>query len=647
MTQRLSPTVRRLIVFAFDFMAIGVSFLGAFFLRFDFKIPPEYYSLIKTGLPWVYLCQTLVFASQGLYRGMWSFASLQDLLLIFRSVFLGVSLTVLVFTMNWNLLTGWPRSIFILDGFLLILILGGGRFIFRFSREVVLSSRKKRKKVLLVGAGQTAHLIAREFLQRPELGTKIVGFLDDNPRLSGFRLHGIPVLGRLNTISRWVTRYLPNEIIIAIPSLPGTEVKKILSVAQEFNIFCRICPPIRDALLGNIQLNQLREVRVEDLLRRDVVTIDEIGLEKFLQNKSVLITGAGGSIGSELCRQILKYNPHTLILYERSEYNLYRIAQEFQEAFPSKTTATKLEFIIGDILDRKKLFHTFDKFQPELVLHAAAYKHVPLMEENLDEAIKNNVLGTSILVQAASQFHVKNFVLISTDKAVRPTSVMGASKRMAELVTNKLGQSKTMKTSAVRFGNVLDSEGSVLPLFREQLSRGGPITVTHPEVTRYFMTIPEASRLVLQAAMLATGGEVFLLDMGQPILIRDLAEELIKLSGLRPYHDIEIVYTGLRKGEKLFEELLIEDQHIKPTTHPKILVSSNELLTEIPHLWREELANFAEQSILYTTQDLINWIKRWVPEYTGFQDPELLKKQSPNPKTSEDTASKIQSSLIH
>ncbi|MBI5139174.1 polysaccharide biosynthesis protein [Candidatus Nomurabacteria bacterium] len=630
MTQRLSPNLRRFIVFVFDFIAIGVSFVGAFFLRFDFKIPPVYFPLIKQGLLWVYLCQTAVFVSQGLYRGLWSFASLRDLFLILKSVFLAVSLTVIVFAMNWNRLLGWPRSILVLDGFLLLMILGGGRFAFRFSREVILSWTKKRKKILIIGAGQTAHLIAREFLQRPELCKKIVGFLDDNPRLSGFRLHGISVLGRLDTVSRWVNKYNPNEIIIAIPSLPGTKIKKILSVAQKFNISCRTCPPIRDVLLGNVHLNQLREVRVEDLLCRNIVTVNEKGLENFVKNKKVLITGAGGSIGSELCRQILKYNPSVLVLYERSEYNLYRIEQEFKTTFSPNINKTKLEFVIGDILDEQKLTGTFERFLPEIVLHAAAYKHVPLMEENLDEAIKNNVLGTYILAQVVLQFYVKNFVLISTDKAVRPTSIMGASKRMAELITSQLGQlNHITKFSAVRFGNVLDSEGSVLPLFREQLFRGGPITVTHPEITRYFMTIPEASQLVLQAAMLAKGGEVFLLDMGDPILIRELAEELIKLSGLRPYDDIDIVYTGLRKGEKLYEELFIEDQHIKHTVHSKILVSLNELFAKLPKDWEEKLQDFSKRSTLYSNKEIVQFIKLWVPEYTGFQNKEIQENAIP------------------
>jgi FlaA1/EpsC-like NDP-sugar epimerase len=615
--QILSLKARRIIVIVFDQIAIGVAFVGAFLLRFDFKIPDEMLSLMWRGLPWIYTIQSIVFISQGLYRGLWSFASLKDLFLILRAAAFSSILSVTVIAISWNHLIGWPRSVFILDGFLLILILGGGRFAYRYGREIRWGFRNKKKQFLIVGAGQSANLIARELSSRVEFSAKIIGFLDDRRQLVGSNIQGSPVLGTLETLDHWLTQNHPDEVIIAIPSLRGTRVKQILSACQKHNIPCRICPPVSDVLMGKVQLSQLREVRVEDLLRRDVVKVDDVALKDFFTGQRILVTGAGGSIGSELCRQILKFNPQTLILFDRSEYSLYRLESELRRENPSLFDQVQLIFVVGDILNEKRLQMVLNQYSPAVVLHAAAYKHVPLMEENIYEAIHNNVIGTYRLITAAAKAGVENFVMISTDKAVRPTSVMGATKRMAELIVNAVGKQSNIRTAAVRFGNVLDSEGSVLPLFREQIAKRGPVTVTHRDVTRFFMTIPEASQLVLQTGLLGRGGEVFLLDMGEPVLILELAEELIKLSGLRPYQDIDVVFTGLRKGEKLYEELLVDKNNAQQTSHPKIMVSTDEHTTgNLPRNWEIILDEFMKTSKIPDDRELLLWIKSWIPTYS-------------------------------
>ncbi len=610
-----NPRFRRLLVFTFDFLAIGVAFLFSYFLRFEFNIPEIHLQKFWAGLPYVYVIQTLTFIWFGLYRGMWSFASIRDLFLIVRAVVTGVAFTSLVIAFQNQGFIGWSRSVFILDGFLLVMILGGGRFTYRILREFLFMHFGAHKKILVIGAGQSASFIARELSQRQELSSQVIGFLDDDKRMRGTRLLGAPVLGTVAELESVLSKQHPDEVIIAIPSLTGTRVKDILNVTRQFNIPCRICPPIRDVLLGKVKLNQLREVRVEDLLRRQVSTVDDTHLRGLIVDQSIMVTGGAGSIGSELCRQILKHSPKCLVVYDRSEFNLYRFEQEIRKDFASELLVTDVRFVVGDVLDERRLCSILEQEMPSTVLHAAAYKHVPLMETNIYESLKNNVVGTYNLTHLCAKYGVKTFVLVSTDKAVRPTNVMGATKRMAEMVTHGVGQESGMTTAAVRFGNVLDSEGSVLPLFREQIAQGGPVTVTHPEITRYFMTIPEAAQLVLQASILGKGGEVFLLDMGEPVLIRELAEELIKLSGLKPYEDINIQYTGLRPGEKLYEELLFDLNSSTKTMHPKIMCSQNENNGTLESNWKTRIDEFRSSEKLLSREELMNWIKDWVPEY--------------------------------
>jgi FlaA1/EpsC-like NDP-sugar epimerase len=626
----LSSPIRRRIAITYDLAAIGVAFVGAFLIRFDFQVPPETSAILWKGLPFVYLIQSSVFFSQGLYRGLWSFASLKDLSLILRAVTLSIVASMAILVLSWNHLQGWPRSVFLIDGLLLVLILGGGRFGYRYGREVAWGVLGKRKRILIVGAGQSASLISREFSSRAELSAQIVGFLDDNRQITGFNINGSPVLGPLDSIDRWLSKLAPDEVIIAIPRLSGLRVKQILSTTRAHHIPCRICPPVRDVLLGRVELNQLREVHVEDLLRREVIKVDDEGMAQQFSNKVVLITGGGGSIGSELCRQVLAYHPRKVVLFDRSEFNLYRLHQE-QQRVRGLSSDTTLHFIVGDILNGTRLNQVFADFKPEIVLHAAAYKHVPLMEENVYEALLNNLCGTYRLVKMSAQYSVENFTFISTDKAVRPTSIMGATKRMAELVINALVKRDQLRTTTVRFGNVLNSEGSVLPLFREQIARRGPVTVTHRDVTRFFMTIPEASQLVLQASLLGKGGEVFLLDMGEPVLVRELAEELIKLSGLRPYEDVDIVFTGLRPGEKLYEELLVDMDNAHDTLHSKIKVSTHEhTARNLPSDWEKTLQDFMAADSIPPADQLERWISEWVPEFRRENGPVPVELSEPD-----------------
>jgi FlaA1/EpsC-like NDP-sugar epimerase len=620
--------LQRIFVSLLDVCSLYVAFIGAFLIRFDNTIPDDQKILFWKALPWLVVVKFPVFFIHGLYRNLWGYVGLKDIVLISRSILTAqVAWVIFISLFFAERLLGWPRSIFLLDTVLLLLLLTGTRVLYRlFKEKHLLKLQKPSNSVLIIGAGQTGNLLAREF-SRPEQNVQVVGFLDDKPRLIGMRLQNVPILGAIDSLEKRLQALKPNEVIIAIPSLDGNRIRSILQTCQKHKIHCRICPPIRDVLIGRVRLNQLRDVAVEDLLRREVVRVNEPLLNEFLSGKCVMVTGAGGSIGSELCRQIMQFGPSRVVLYERSEYNLYRIEQELTASNNELGKGIQLEFVIGDILDLRRVEDTLKRFRPQIVLHAAAFKHVPLMEENVCEAVRNNVFGTYQVAEASARAGVERFVLVSTDKAVRPTSVMGASKRMAELVTQAIGALYPIKTFAVRFGNVLDSEGSVLPLFRKQIANGGPITLTHPEVTRYFMTIPEAAVLVLQSSGMGTGGEVFVLEMGAPVRIQQLAEELITLSGLRPHVDIKIVTTGLRKGEKLYEELLFDMKTATPTSHPKIMVANLELNGRLPADWQKQLKTFLLSEEIPIEEELRHWIKNWVPEFTL---PEIANAASPH-----------------
>jgi FlaA1/EpsC-like NDP-sugar epimerase len=465
----------------------------------------------------------------------------------------------------------YPRSIFILDLFMLFAMMSSSRLLWRIYRETVIMPRKNchgSRRALIVGAGEAGSLLVKE-LRRQDVSTfAVIGFVDDDEEKAGMRLHGLPVLGRISQLGQLVENNDIEDVIIAIPSAGSSLLRDIVKACEHCKVSFKTLPAITDIVAGKISVSQIKDVEITDLLGRDPVSLDETAISRYLAGKRILVTGAAGSIGSEICRQVARFAPAKLVLLDSAETPLYQIEKELSNRYPD----LRIVPVLADIRNGARLDFIFETFNPEVVFHAAAFKHVPMMEYNPVEAITNNIAGTRTLAERADRFGVANFVMISTDKAVNPTNVMGASKRAAEIFVQALSKESKTCFTTVRFGNVLGSNGSVIPLFMEQIRAGGPVTVTHPDVIRYFMTIPEASQLVLQAGCLGNGGEIFVLDMGEPVRIKDLAEELIRLSGFVPHDEIEIVYSGLRPGEKLYEELLISGEGIKPTRHHKIKV---------------------------------------------------------------------------
>jgi FlaA1/EpsC-like NDP-sugar epimerase len=544
----------------------------AFIFRFDLRIPELYWPVLLALLPALLVIKLVVFWRMGLFMGWWRYVSMADLITIFKAnVF--ASLGFVVYTVFVHRLTNIPRSVLGLDFVFCFLLMGGVRFVTRAFREnyfpMILGKGEEKTRVLVIGAGDAGQSIAREIRQNPRLSLEVVGFVDDDPQKRGDRFQGVPVLGRQEEIEGICQRYQIDEVIIAIPSATGKEIRQIVEHCLTAKIKFKTLPGVGDLIDGSVTIQSIRDVSFEDLLGREPARLDIEQIQAYLEDKRVMVTGAGGSIGSEICRQVARFRPSKIILFENGETALFTIEQELIEKFPHIPVIP----IVGDIRFKARVDAIFDEFMPEVVFHAAAYKHVPMMEHNPAEAANNNVRGTKILVDAAHAFGVKNFVMISTDKAVNPTNVMGATKRAAELYVQAFSRRSRTHFVTVRFGNVLGSNGSVIPIFKEQIAKGGPVKVTHPEVTRFFMTIPEASQLVLQAGSMGKGGDIFLLDMGESVKILHLAEELIRLSGYVPYEDIDIVFTGLRPGEKLFEELLLKGEGVVPTGHEKIKVA--------------------------------------------------------------------------
>jgi len=603
-------TKREIGVLGIDTLLVCVSYYSAYLIRLDGELEPIHQAAFLKSLPVVIFIRLLAFRYFGTFRSIWKYVSTNDLKLIIQAT-TSSSLVIMAVIGIFFRFIGFPRSVFFIDWLLLMFLIGGSRFLDRFYHELIQPPPSPRSKhLLVVGAGRAGDLIVREIRNNPQFEYSPVGFIDDDRSKLGRRIHGLPILGTTDNIQKIVAAKDIQEILIAIPSARGETIRKIIEKCRATGVAFKILPQIRDLIDGQISLSQIREVNENDLLGREPVELDVRSISRDIEGKCVLVTGAGGSIGSELCRQILHLNPAKLVLYERGENSLYHIELEFKERYP----AAKIASVIGDILDLKRLEETFAGHKPEIVFHAAAYKHVPMMELNPIEALKNNVLGTKNVADIAHTHRVNKFVMISTDKAVHPVNVMGASKRAAEAYIQTLGLSSLTRYITVRFGNVLNSEGSVIPLFKQQIQKGGPVTITHPEVYRYFMTIPEAAQLVLQAGAMGGGSEIFLLDMGKPIKILDLAIDLITLSGLKPWEDIDIVFTGLRPGEKLYEELLIDGEGILPTHHPKIMIakslelSREEMNLEMDHLLRILGENGREEAQV--------WLKRAVPEYS-------------------------------
>lgn len=559
---------RRLILLGLDMAAAVAATVGAFMIRFDGSVPWTYFLIYLKLLPFLIPVRVVIYYACGLYRPMWSHASVPELLRIGYAATADVAvLAALVFMAPP---AGFPRSVLVITWLLTGTFLAGLRLVLRLRREWHTMRRTAQncpsEKTLIFGAGDAGALLGKELAKHPELGHDLVGFIDDDQAKRGYQIAGKPVLGGRADIPAVVQTHAVKQLIIAMPSAQSSDIRQVLELGHSLALTVKTLPGLWELVDGKVSVSQLREVRIEDLLGREEIKVDLGSIAAYLGGETVLITGAGGSIGAELCRQAARFGPRQVVLLGHGENSLYDIDLELRQTYPG----LDVQAVIADVQDEARIRAVFERFRPSVVFHAAAHKHVPLMEQNPGEAVKNNVLGTLHVAQAADQYRAKRFVLISTDKAVNPTSVMGLTKRAAEYIVQSLaGRSKTVFVG-VRFGNVLGSRGSVVLLFQKQIAAGGPVTVTDPRMLRYFMTIPEAVQLVIQAAAMGQGGEIFVLDMGKPVRIVDLARDLIRLSGLEPEEDIEIVYTGIRPGEKLFEELLTAEEGTVATQHQRI-----------------------------------------------------------------------------
>jgi len=604
--------IRVFLVFFHDVVAAGAAWFLAHWLRFNMEITPYYTDHMLRTMFWIVPLQTLVFWTFGLYRGIWRYASLQDLKRILNAV--GIAALVTPVALFMVQLSGpVPRTVLLLDPVLLLLLMSGSRLGYRVWREheVYGALRYQGKPVLVLGAGDAALTLLRELERSP--AWRVVGFLDDDEKKIGLLLNGVKVYGRIADLPQISEKIGVQHAIVAMPGATHEERRRAVQACSDAKVKALTVPSYDDLVSGRITVSSLREIELDDLLGRDPVVLDDAGLHDLLTGRVVMVSGAGGSIGSELCRQIGRFQPRLLILFELSEFALYSISEDLSERYPALAKVSA----IGDVKDEARAAQVMEKYRPSIVFHAAAYKHVPLMEEeNAWLALQNNVLGTYPLAAAAAAHAVERFVLISTDKAVNPVNVMGASKRLAEQVCQALQQRTSMRLMAVRFGNVLGSTGSVIPKFRDQLARGGPITVTHPDIIRYFMSIPEAAQLVLQAALMGGGGEVFLLDMGKPVRIADLARDMIRLSGLSE-NDVKIIFTGLRPGEKLFEELMGGDEQSLRTAHPKVRIVR--LAPPTPELI-DRLIPWLRATRTLADGETRAALMRWVNEYQPAQE---------------------------
>jgi len=552
-----------------DAILVNLAAFGSFYLRFEGNIPKEY-SWTYYHTAWAgTLIFLLIFSLFGLYNRLWQYASINELMSIFFAVAVGTCSVVLVIYFIAPM--RYPNTVAVLLWLTTTFLIGGSRFIGRILQDGVFNVHISGipKRVLIIGAGDAGALAVRELKNSNYREGYPVGIIDDASQKQKLKLMGIPVLGTSKDITRVVKSHKVEEVIIAMPSAPGEVIRDITETCEKSGVVIKIIPGIYNFFSGQVDALKIRQVQIEDLLGRDQVNLDIEEVAGYLTGETVLVTGAGGSIGSELSRQICRFNPEKLILVGRGENSIFDIEQELSSECPGINLVTE----ILDVRDREKVELVFRKYKPGVVFHAAAHKHVPLMERNPEEALKNNILGTYNVAETSDLTEVKTFVLVSTDKAVNPTSIMGATKRVAEMIIQSLDRRSQTRFAVVRFGNVLGSRGSVIPTFKKQIAKGGPVTVTHPEMVRYFMTIPEAAQLVIQAGAMAQGGEIFILDMGKPVKIVDLARDLIRLSGLEVDVDIKLEFTGMRPGEKLYEELLTADEGTTSTKHQRIFVA--------------------------------------------------------------------------
>ena len=604
--------IRNRLMFPADLFLIGVAALGSFALRtdlgplFDYYLPQAYW-LLGIAL----LVKPVVFFLFGLYRRLWVYASTQELKLIVVAVTTSSVLVsvIVVILRAAQVLPNFPRSTLPIDWLLSLVLIGGLRFSMRILADTQSANGRgypRSRRVLVVGAGDAGALVVREMQKNPALPLTPICYLDDDASKQKQQIHGVPVVGTLDDMARTVAARRIDEVIIAIPSAPGSVVRKVAETCRAKGIPFRTMPGIYELIGGKVNVSRLREVDITDLLRREPAQIDNRQIGAFLGGRRLLITGAGGSIGRELCRQVARWGPSALIILGHGENSIFETLLEMEENFPS----LPIHPVIADIRDLDRLTVVFDQLRPQAVFHAAAHKHVPLMEANIEDAITNNVLGTRNVVEVSLTYGIERLVMISSDKAIRPTSIMGAAKRMAELIVLDAAHRSGLSYSVVRFGNVLGSRGSVIPRFKHQIARGGPVTITHPDMKRYFMTIPEAVHLVLQASAMGQCGEVFVLNMGEQVRILDLAEDLIRLSGLEPGKDIEIEFTGIRPGEKLYEELWDQWASYEPTAHPDIV-----LLAEEDLLTGSALANAVDELVHLAREGDTNAIVRILDEF--------------------------------
>lgn len=615
-----------------DTIIFMLAIVLAYLFRFEFSLDSNQIQQIISVIVWMIPLKIIVFFVFGIYRGMWRYTSIKDFWLLARACTLSL-LLVMFIILYINRFEGYSRAVFVIDGVFTFLLIGGERMIIRTffaiysSRTINANSSVKMhmKQVLIIGAGDAGEKILREIFDNHQLNYQVIGFIDDNPEKQRRSIHGIPVLGKVENLPNILKKVAVQEILVAIPSASGDQIRHVVEVCRSCNISHKILPGIGELIDGRVSVKALRDISYEDLLGRPPVHLNIQCIRNYLDGKTVLITGCGGSIGSELCRQVIKFQPHSIILLDASETNLFNIQMEMQ----NERYCRNYEAVLGHVQNKKLMNDIFKKYKPQIVFHAAAYKHVPMLEKNPWEAVFNNIIASRIAMDMSIKHHVERFVLISTDKAVRPTNVMGASKRVTELIMQSF-QDNSTRLMAVRFGNVVGSSGSVIPIFRRQIEQGGPVTVTHPEINRFFMTIPEASQMILQAGAMGEGGEVFVLHMGTPVRIADMARDLIHLSGKEPDTDIKIVYTGLREGEKLFEELITAGEDVFPTSHEKIMVMRpchfNEVkaMQEDREMLEKKINELVKDALRHDANAIKKKLKEIVPEYSPQENEAVL-----------------------
>ena len=606
--------IRRIFLMCYDMFAVFVASMVALMIRFDlnfYNVPSEYLNEVWRTLPYMMAITLIIFWGLRLYSSLWSYAGALEMMYVVSACILdAIAVAALILVRNWGDMFPVPRSFYVLYGLFLLVLIMGCRYSYRGLR-VIRNMRRDgvyRRNVLVIGAGEAGNQLIKEINNSRYVRKKVVGVIDDDKTKIGNYIHGAKVVGDRSCIRDKVLELHVHEIIIAMPSASPKQMKGILDICKETGCELKRLPGIYQLVNGEVGISKLKDVDVNDLLGREPVTVDLESIMGYVSGKIIMVTGGGGSIGSELCRQIAGHKPKQLIILDIYENTTYDIQNELKVKFPD----LDLVVLIGSVRNTNRMNWIFETYHPEIIYHAAAHKHVPLMEESPNEAIKNNVLGTWKIVQAADHYQVKRFVMISTDKAVNPTNIMGASKRICEMIIQTYNKRSNTEYVAVRFGNVLGSNGSVIPLFKKQIERGGPVTVTDPNIVRYFMTIPEAVSLVLQAGAYAKGGEIFVLDMGEPVKILDLAKNLILLSGHKPDEDIQIVFTGLRPGEKLYEEMLMDEEGLQDTENNLIHIGKPIELDEEKFL--NQLEKLKEY-VVTEPSDIREWVKEIVPTY--------------------------------